>query len=168
MNQTINSDGKNISIKDYYLQKFHIQIKDLQQPLILNIQKGPQEKTFNTYYIPELCNFSGLDEFQQKDNCFMKALSGITKLNPDARIKQTDMFLDLLMDDTKKDEGTLSSKEKSELYGIEVRRPKESFFGYLMEEPKIIAGKKKNYRFKKWKSFSFIKKRTNDKLALPL
>ena len=157
-NQTTNIDGKNISIKDYYLQKFQIEIKNLEQPLILTKKKGPQEKIFNVYYIPELCNFSGLDEFQQKDNFFMKELSSITKLTPETRIKQTDRFLDLLIDDTKKDEALLSSKEKSELYGIEVRRPKESFYGYLMEEPKIIAGKKKIIDLKKGNRFPLLKK----------
>ena len=117
-NQTTFIDGKNISIKDFYLQKFSIEIKNLEQPLILTKKKGPQEKILNVYYIPELCNFSGLDEFQQKDNFFMKELSSITKLTPETRIKQTDRFLDLLMDDNRKDEGQLSSREKSELYGI--------------------------------------------------
>ena len=46
----------------------------MDQPLILNTKKGPQNKILNTYYIPELCAFSGLDEFQQKDNIFMKEL----------------------------------------------------------------------------------------------
>ena len=157
-NQTTFIDGKNISIKDFYLQKFSIEIKNLEQPLILTKKKGPQEKILNVYYIPELCNFSGLDEFQQKDNFFMKELSSITKLTPETRIKQTDRFLDLLMDDNRKDEGQLSSREKSELYGIEVRRPKESFYGYLMAEPKIIAGKKKIIDLKNGKRFPLLKK----------
>ena len=143
LNQTIYIDGKIISIKDYYFQKFKMVIKNMNQPLILTKKKGPQNKILNTYYIPELCNFSGLDEFQQKDNLFMKELSSITKFTPEQRIKQTDRFLELLQDNTKKEEGQLSSKEKSELFGIVVKRPKESFYGYLMEEPKILAGKKK-------------------------
>ena len=88
----------------------------------------------------------------------MKELSSITKLTPETRIKQTDRFLDLLMDDNRKDEGQLSSREKSELYGIEVRRPKESFYGYLMAEPKIIAGKKKIIDLKNGKRFPLLKK----------
>ena len=143
LNHTILVDGKITLLKDYYLQKFKSIIKIMDQPLILNTKKGPQNKILNTYYIPELCAFSGLDEFQQKDNIFMKELSSITKLSPEARIKQTNKFLDLLMNDNKKGEGQLSSKEKSELYGIVVKPPKESFYGYLMQEPKILAGRSK-------------------------
>ena len=47
------------------------------------------------------------------------------------------------MDEHKKGEGQLSSREKSELFGIIVQPPKESFYGYLMKEPKILAGKNK-------------------------
>ena len=143
INHKINSDGKNISIKDFYIRKFKQEIKYNNQPLILSIKKGPQGSNLNTYYIPELCTFSGLDEMQQKDNFFMKELSSITKIDPETRIKKTNKFLELLMDEHKKGEGQLSSKEKSEQYGIIVQPPKEPFYGYLMKEPKILAGKNK-------------------------
>ena len=102
INQTIYIDGKNMNIKDYYLEKYNTRIKNLEQPLIKKKKKGPQDKILNAYYIPELCNFSGLDEIQQKDNYFMKELSKITKISPDYRVKQTNKFLELLMDNTKK------------------------------------------------------------------
>ena len=62
----------------------------------------------NTDYIPEFCTFSGLDEMQQKDNYFMEELSRITKIEPETRIKQTNKFLELLMDEHKKGEGQLT------------------------------------------------------------
>ena len=143
INQTIYTDGKNISIKEFYSKKFKLDFKCDNQPLILSQKKGPQGKILNTYYIPELCTFSGLSEMQQKDNYFMKELSNVTKISPEIRVKQTNKFLDLLMDNSKKPEGQLNSKEKSEQYGIIVRPPKESFYGYLMAEPLILAGRSK-------------------------
>ena len=143
VNQTLYSNGKTLTLKNYYIEKYKIDIKNNNQPLILNYKKGPQEQILTTYYIPELCTFSGLDEMQQKDNFFMKELSRITKIDPETRVKQTNTFLELLKDEHKKGEGQLSSKEKLELYGIIVQPPQESFYGYLMEEPKILAGRNK-------------------------
>ena len=143
VNQTLYSNGKTLTLKNYYIEKYKIDIKNNNQPLILNYKKGPQGQILTTYYIPELCTFSGLDEMQQKDNYFMKELSGITKIDPETRVKQTNKFLELLKDENKKGEGQLSSKEKLEQYGIIVQPPQESFYGYLMEEPKILAGRNK-------------------------
>ena len=143
VNQTLYSNGKTLTLKNYYIEKYKIDIKNNNQPLILNYKKGPQGQILTTYYIPELCTFSGLDEMQQKDNYFMKELSRITKIDPETRVKQTNKFLELLKDENKKGEGQLSSKEKLELYGIIVQPPQESFYGYLMEEPKILAGRNK-------------------------
>ena len=143
VNQTLYSNGKTLTLKNYYIEKYKIDIKNNNQPLILNYKKGPQGQILTTYYIPELCTFSGLDEMQQKDNYFMKELSRITKIDPETRVKQTNKFLELLKGENKKGEGQLSSKEKLELYGIIVQPPQESFYGYLMEEPKILAGRNK-------------------------
>ena len=141
--QTLNFNGKTVKIKDYYQEKFKLDIQFKNQPLILTKKKGPQQKILNTYYVPEFCTFSGLDEVQQKNNIFMKELGRMTKIDPETRIKQTNKFLELLMDEHKKGEGQLSSREKSDLFGIIVQPPKESFYGYLMKEPKILAGKNK-------------------------
>ena len=145
-NQTINVDGNNITILEYYTNKYHFTIKEVNQPLILNIKKGPQGKKLNAYYIPELCTFSGLDEKEQQDQIFMKELAKTTKIDPNTRIYQTNKILDLLVDPSKIDSKQLSSKEKSDLYGIEVKEPKEYFTGYLMKEPKLIAGNHKIMR----------------------
>ena len=139
-NQTLNVDGKNMTILDYYSNKYHFTIKEENQPLLLNIKNGPQGKKLNAYYIPELCTFSGLDEKEQQDQMFMKELAKITKIDPNTRCSQTNKILDLLVDPSKKDSKLLSSKEKSDLYGIEVKLPKEYFKGYLMKEPRLIAG----------------------------
>ena len=139
-NQNIYINGRNISILDYYSKTYKSSIKDYNQPLILNEKKGPQGKILNAYYIPELCTFSGLDENEQQDSFFMKELSKTTKIDPETRIYQTNKFLELLVDPEKKSENQLSSLEKSNLYGIRVQSPKESFTGYLMRETKLLAG----------------------------
>ena len=143
LNQTTFIDGKNMTIKEFYSQKFKVEIKNMDQPLILCKKQGPQNKIFNSYYIPELCNFSGLDDKQQKNYYFMKELNKITKIDPETRIRQTNKFLELLKNENKKGDKYLSSKEKYEQYGIIVQPPKETFYGYLMQEPTILAGNNK-------------------------
>ena len=144
-NQTIYIDGKSINLYEYYISKYGLNINDTHQPLILNFKKGPQGKKLNSYYLPELCTFSGLDENEQQDNYFMKELSKTTKIDPETRVLQTNKFLNLLVDPQKneKDLNQLSAKEKSELYGIEVKPPREPFKGYLMKETALIAGNNK-------------------------
>ena len=139
-NQTIYKDGKCITILDYYSNQSKYPIKDFNQPLILSLKNGPQGKKLNAFYIPELCTFSGLDDNEQQDGFFMKELSKTTKIDPNMRIYQTNKILDLLIDTKKKDDSQLSPKEKSDLYGIEVKAPKESFTGYIMKETGLIAG----------------------------
>ena len=148
MNQSIHIDGKNITIYDFYSKKYSFEITDRKQPLILTKKKGPQGKILNSYYIPELCTFSGLDEKQQQDTFFMKELSKTTKIDPETRICQTNKFLDLLVDPEKIDKNHLSAKEKYDLYGIEVNKPKESFIGYVMQETQLIGGKNKKVKTK--------------------
>ena len=145
-NQTITISRKAMTIFELYKSSYNIEIKELNQPLILTYKKGPQESKINTYYVPELCTFSGLDENQQQDSFFMKELSKITKISPETRIYQTNKILDLLVDPEKKDPNELSAKEKSELYGIEVREPKQSFYGYYMKETELIGGRNKRVK----------------------
>ena len=161
-NQTIYIDGKSINLYDYYSKKYNFKIKEMNQPLILNIKKGPQDKKLNAYYIPELCTFSGLDEKEQQDQYFMKELSKITKIDPPTRIYQTNKILELLSDPSKKDKNLLSAKEKSDLYGIEVKFPKEFFIGYLMKETRLIAGANKKI-YAKDKIFPVLNKQNMEK-----
>ena len=146
INQTIYIDGKSISILDYYKNMMNYDIKERHQPLILTFKKGPQGSKSNLYFIPELCTFSGLDENQQQDGFFMKELSKITKITPETRVYQTKKILDLLQDPEKKSPNELSAKEKSDLYGIEVREPKQSFYGYFMKETELIGGRNKRVK----------------------
>ena len=56
-----------------------------------------------------------------KDYKLMKQLANETKLDPNDRIKKTNDFLKLLVETKKKEGYDKSSKDKSELYGIEVK-----------------------------------------------
>ena len=142
-NQMINYEGKTINLIEYYEIAHNLKIKVQNQPLISVRRKDSQGNTVNHYFIPELCYLAGLDD--NKDGRFLRELINFTKLDPKMRINKTNEFLNLLVDCTKdKDHPRqLSSIEKSELYGIEVKPLQRLFTGYYMEEPKLIGGNKK-------------------------
>ena len=155
--QKFNYDGKNINLYEYYLSVHGIEIQEKTQPLILVRKKGPQGEVNNLYFIPELCSLSGLEDHEVKDGFFMKALAKKTKLEPNDRIMKTDEFLELLKNPEREipksnnnenkskiiQEIKLSAKEKSELYGIEVKPLKKLFTAYCMKDTNLVAGNNK-------------------------
>ena len=144
-NQKFNHDGKTKNLIQYYEDAHKIKIIYKNQPLLLVKRKGPQEKIINLYFIPELCYLSGIEDNAIKDGIFMRELAKYTKLNPIDRVQKTNEFLKLLTDPTKdpKNPKNLSSKEKSELYGIEIKPIDKLFDAYYMKETKLIGEGKK-------------------------
>ena len=149
-------EKENINLIKYYKERHNIEIKNLEQPLIIVYSKEPQEKQKELYFIPELCYFAGLDDEATKDRDFMRKLANETKLNPDDRIFKTNNFLKLLQETKKKDGYDKSSKEKSEFYGIEVKPLDKMHKAYYMEET-LLLGAKGKIDLKKDKIFKVIK-----------
>ena len=69
----------------------------------------------------------------------MKQLADETKLNPEDRISKTNKFLDLLKETKKKEGYDKSSKEKSELYGIEIKPLDKMHKAYYMEDTLLLG-----------------------------
>ena len=153
----LNLEKENLNLIKYYKEKHNIEIKNLDQPLIIVYSKEPQEKQKELYFIPELCYFAGLDDDATKDRAFMKQLADETKLKPEDRISKTNKFLDLLKETKKKEGYDKSSKEKSELYGIEVKPLDKMHKAYYMEET-LLLGAEGKINLKKDKIFKVIKK----------
>jgi hypothetical protein len=139
-----NFNGKNINLMNYYKEHYGIEIKDTTQPLILVIRKDPQEKEVTLYFVPELCHLGGLDDSAIKNGKFMKQLAQYTKLNPFDRVKKTNQFLNLLesKEQKKLGNGNLlpSAKEKTNIYGFDIKPVTENFTAYYMKEPSLTAG----------------------------
>ena len=140
-------DGKNIKLFNYYKKAYNIEIKNLDQPLIIVIRKDPQDNETSLYFVPELCHLGGLDDSAIKNGKFMKELAMYTKLIPAERVKKTNQFLDLLESSEKKTgkDGKLlsSAKDKTEYYGFDIQPVKENFTACYMEQPMLLAGKNK-------------------------
>ena len=157
----------------YYKEAHKIKINDESQPLLLVKTKGNQDN--NLYFIPELCSLSGLDDDAVKDRMFMTKLAELTKLEPDERVRKTNEFLKLFSDPEKKEEKKeeekkdeksekkknrekkdekndwknkeiLSAKEKSELYGIEIKPVDKLFTAYYMKDTNLLGGGNKSIK----------------------
>ena len=168
-NTTINYEGETINLVKYYEKAHHLEIKDQNQPLILVIRKDSQGDPINLYFVPEFCFLSGLEDDTTKDGYFMKELAKYTKLEPIERINKTNEFLNLLSDKERdpKHPDRLSSKEKCDKYGIEVKPVENLFNAYYMEETKLIGGNKKPLNSNQ-RTFPVLKKKRYDKLDLLL
>ena len=119
-NQTFNYQGRTINLIKYYEEAHKLKIKDPNQPLILVKNTDSQGNQNNLYFVPEFCRLSGLEDDATKDGYFMRELAKYTKLEPKVRVQETNEFIKLLQDDEKANEESLSSKEKSEYYGIQI------------------------------------------------
>ena len=141
--QDFTYENKTTTLEEYYTKKYKIKLKDLTQPLLVVKRKDAEGEDINLYFVPELCYLAGLDDNFIKDREFMKQLADYTKLTQKDRINKTNEFLKLLTETKKKNKDTLSAKEKSDLYGIEVKELDKLHKAYYMKETVLIGGNKK-------------------------
>ena len=158
-------ENKSTTLEEYYNKKYLIKIKDSTQPLLLVKRKDAEGKDINLFFVPELCYLAGLDDEFIKDRDFMKKLADYTKLTPQDRIKKTNEFLNLLVDDTRyteeeEDENheRKSAKEKSEEYGIEIKPLDKLHKAYYMKGTQLVGGNKQLISSKD-KTFNVLNKK---------
>ena len=140
-NHTINYSGKTRNLVEYYQLAHGKTIKDVNQPLIVVNKKNPQGLLESTYFIPELCSLSGLDDSDTKNGKFMKELAMYTKLEPNDRVKKTNEFIKLLDDNTTDEKHPISAKQKKDNYGLIIKPASNLFDAYYMVETKLLGGK---------------------------
>ena len=140
--QTFSFKGKNYKLIDYFKDEYKIVIHNPKQPIIVVRNKAKDGQVNNSYFVPELCYLSGLEDEETKNGLFMKELATLTKLEPNERIKKTNEFIKLLEDPSKDSNQPekLSAKEKSDLYGIKVEPLNELFTAYYMKDTKLVGG----------------------------
>ena len=141
--QTFNYNGQTINLVDYFEKAHGLKVKDENQPLIVVKRPDSQGNPLNHYFIPEFCYLSGLEDDATKDGFFMKELAKYTKLNPKERVEATNEFIQLLEDPEKKNEESMSSKQKMEYYGISISPLNELFDAYYMNETQLVGGNNK-------------------------
>ncbi|XP_022171132.1 piwi-like protein Ago3 [Myzus persicae] len=89
---TFDQHGVQVSYKDYYKKMYDIEIKNLQQPMMITKAKKKDINNKNDNegiccLVPELCNLTGLTEAMKTDFKLMKALQNHTLVTPEVRQK---------------------------------------------------------------------------------
>lgn len=79
----IDQDGKEVSLVQYYKQKYNIEIKDKKQPLLINERKNKV-----TWIIPELMRMTGMTDEMRNNFKVMKAVAQYTRLDPNNRMEK--------------------------------------------------------------------------------
>ncbi|XP_014477907.1 PREDICTED: protein aubergine-like [Dinoponera quadriceps] len=96
--------GENVSYREYYWEKYRINIVDMTQPMLVTRNK-PKERNANkgdlVYLVPELCRATGLTDNMRENFYLMKALSTHTRVNPEARIAKLRSFNERLRKEPK-------------------------------------------------------------------
>ncbi|CAD8192080.1 unnamed protein product [Paramecium octaurelia] len=112
-------DGKSITYQEYYKQRYNIQIKDLQQPLLVFKDKRNQDKI--SYLVPELLTMTGLTDRQRCDQRCMQSVAKYTKLTPQQRDDEIYGFYQKLKKQLSKQNIQLSDDQK--VCGFQLQAP---------------------------------------------
>ncbi|XP_015435160.1 PREDICTED: piwi-like protein 1 [Dufourea novaeangliae] len=132
-----------ISLLDYYKQHWNLQIKDTQQPLLVNCAKtksstgAPQEQLI--LLIPELCFVANLTDSIRSDFRIMKDLDALTKMSPNAR---RDVFRHFVQEVRNND---IPRQILSE-WGLQLESDLVAFTGRVLEPEEITFGQNKKFR----------------------
>ncbi|XP_037029496.1 protein aubergine-like [Bradysia coprophila] len=104
-------DGGKISFVQYYKDKYHLSIRDANQPLLVSKSKERDRRGGEPELIllvPELCRATGLTDNMRGDHRLMSAVAVYTRLAPKARIDRLNAFNQRLQNTA---ESTLNLKE---------------------------------------------------------
>ncbi|XP_070072440.1 protein argonaute-3 isoform X2 [Drosophila takahashii] len=136
-----------------YYKKFHnINIKDINQPLLLSIKKSrttPDDKeSIQFCLIPELCYLTGLRDEVRSDNKLMREIATFTRVSPNQRQLALNKFHDNVSKST-------AAQEILNSWGLSLNKSYNKLKGRQMETAQIhfsktIVSAGKNAEFSKY------------------
>ena len=92
-NHTFECKGVMMNIVQYMKKRYQVDIKDLEQPLLVNEKENKAGVMERIYLVPELCTMTGISEEMVQDRRVMQTLAQYTKKTPDQRIQQSKSLL---------------------------------------------------------------------------
>ncbi|KAG8452990.1 hypothetical protein GDO86_004701 [Hymenochirus boettgeri] len=142
------SDGTDVSFVDYYRTQYNKEVKDLRQPLLVNIPKKvkPGEVRGPILLVPELSYLTGLTDRMRSDFNVMKDLAVHTRLAPDQRENQVGRFLNCIHRDE-------NAQKELRDWGLNFDKQLMQFTGRVAPAEKILqAGRTAEYnpQFADW------------------
>ncbi|XP_033236662.1 protein argonaute-3 isoform X1 [Drosophila pseudoobscura] len=127
------------SYVQYYTKYHNINIKDINQPLLLSIKKarGTPEDTENIEFrlVPELCYLTGLRDDIRSNNKLMREIATYTRVTPNQRKLALDKFYDNVSN-------TPAAREILDRWGLALFRNLNNLKGRQLDSEQIYFGKK--------------------------
>ena len=84
-----NEKGEKLTYVDYYKRQYGIDIRDVDQPMLIHRPKkkavGEENVEKLICLVPELCLLTGMTDSMRADFRIMKEVSNFTRLNPEKR-----------------------------------------------------------------------------------
>ncbi|XP_049818094.1 piwi-like protein Siwi isoform X2 [Aethina tumida] len=88
-------DNKQISFIQYYKDRYNIEIRNKNQPLLISRAKAREIRlgmSETVLLVPELCRLTGLTDRQRENFQLMRSMANITRLPPKGRIERLMRF----------------------------------------------------------------------------
>ncbi|XP_063698555.1 protein argonaute-3 [Culicoides brevitarsis] len=133
------SDGKEITFVEYYKKHYDIDIKDLRQPMLMNIDKRrlstTEVKEIRLLLVPELTYLTGLTDKMRSDFKIMKDVATCTRITPNQRTGSLRTFIKRVAEDE-----TTSKMLRG--WGLTLANDILTLQGRQLEDEKIQFGNK--------------------------
>ncbi|XP_023340346.1 protein argonaute-3 isoform X2 [Eurytemora carolleeae] len=134
----INYRGESQTYINYYKNKWNIDIKDHEQPMIVFRERRKKQEEFNeerlVYLVPELCRMTGLTDAMRANYGVMKDVALFTKVSPDQRQQALKKFLKKVND----------NPEASQIlndWGLALDTEPIRMKGRILDPEKLVMGK---------------------------
>ncbi|XP_063708012.1 protein piwi-like [Culicoides brevitarsis] len=117
----------------YYRERYHINIRDHRQPLLLSQSKERQKRSGERELIaliPELCRATGITEDMRSNFQTMRQLGDVTRLDPNKRIERLQQFSRRIRDSEE-------SRNALQKLDMKIDRDLISLEGRIIKKPDI-------------------------------
>jgi len=130
-------DGSKISYVQYYKERYQVDIKDQNQPLIMSMPKRSERRAGQegpVYLVPEVCFMTGLSDEQRANFKLMKAMGDHTRQAPEPR-------LTTLMKFSRRMKETKAVQDEFKKWDLALSTELEAFQGRTLAPEQILNGK---------------------------
>ena len=122
--------GNKMSFEEYYLEKYDIKIEDLNQHLLLSVDKRSGQEI---YLVPELCRMTGISNDLMDDFRAMREIKALTHSDAPAKARECVKLFDSI-------EQNEVCRELMKEMGVEFAREPVKLRGYKLDAGKMIMG----------------------------
>nr|CAD7463126.1 unnamed protein product [Timema tahoe] len=134
-------EGATISYKDYYSQKYQINITQPKQPMLVSRSKPRELRAGMSeliYLVPELCRMTGLTDEMRANFHLMRALAEHTRVGPDIRIQKLNNFCNRLL-------GEQAVRQDLDEWNLQLSNRLVEFNGRILPQEKILQAQDIKY-----------------------